>query len=109
MNGPLLEVDDLWNVTLQEVFFYVFSVFFVIGFVAVIVIDVYVSVCVSMIMRASIIHLLKEKKTAFDRALHLFTGDNPTTQLHNVRVRNILLEVVLKLVLPPGSQSLNQT
>ncbi|XP_070185825.1 WD repeat and FYVE domain-containing protein 3-like isoform X2 [Littorina saxatilis] len=37
------------------------------------------------------------------------SGDNPTTQLHNVRVRNILLEVVLKLVLPPGSQSLNQT
>ncbi|XP_076455501.1 WD repeat and FYVE domain-containing protein 3-like isoform X2 [Babylonia areolata] len=39
-----------------------------------------------------------------------FSGDSTTvTRLHNVQVRNILLEVVLKLVLPPGSQSINQT
>ena len=36
------------------------------------------------------------------------TGDGTVaTRLHNVQVRNILLEVVLKLVLPPGSQTIN--
>ena len=42
--------------------------------------------------------------------LYAVAGDGTTaTQQHNVRVRNILLEVVLKLVLPPGSHTINQT
>jgi hypothetical protein len=36
------------------------------------------------------------------------SGDSLAVQLHNVKVRNILLDVVMKLVLPPSATSINQ-